>query len=237
MPKSLFVAAVAAFVFVTPAHADPIMIFCTCVHGSAGMTLTPLTGGMLEVPAGGAAGPNATFQNDDNAASLNWTDMIGGPVAGNTYPLVGAGSLSYGGHASNGNGDSDALQGSINWNAATYSPIGGLFHLIGTGIVTDSSGDAAFKASFPTGAIFDINATFLTPCAFVMCSSPNQPEPAGFSTATVTPTGLAPSPPIDKPTVPLLASIALIMLVGRFRQRAQISKSSQRHASISGPLA
>ena len=227
MQKLLITVTVAALGFALPAYAGIISLNAPY---DLGPTFTPLPGNMVRV-FGGAGGivvgypgccpvvyPEASFD----------TNFTGQLTSNYNYTASGTGRFSYYGviydpiHDPNGNVITvDQLSATIMWNSIHFVDDGSYSvgpSLYGTGLVTSSTGDAAFETDFPTGGTFNITADFLSECG----RSPEQCTPDRVVSAvliggSVDPTGLAavPSPLIGKPGSLMLLCLAVLGLVRR----------------------
>jgi hypothetical protein len=216
----------AALSLVLPAYAGYISLNAPFVEGP---TFTPQPGSTVEITTAGWGGTVAGYQYvlgtcclvEGATASFGATDFVGQLTSNFNYTASGADSLSFSANIS-GPGNTviiDKLTAAITWNSF-YFPNDGSHqaaNLFGTGIVTSSSGDAAFEMDFPLGGTFDITADLLCGSHLAALCHPDQPQGTELINGAITPAGVAavPAPLIGE--WPMLLCLAILGLVRRYR--------------------
>src|SRR5262249_25253866 len=223
MPKVPLIAATIVVAITTPAYAGFINLNSL---DAPGPTFTTLPGNMVEVSApsgwgGTVAGyvPSGSTSGLQNASAIfGPLDLIGQLTSTYNYASNGTESLTFNGTIfENGNAiATNHLTGTITWNSFSFVNDGSYSigpRLNGTGIVTDSSGSADFEMDFPIDGAFTITAGFITVCGkFPQFCAPQMVVSASLINGDITPVAV-PSPPIGKPTLPLLIGAALLVFV------------------------
>jgi hypothetical protein len=147
-------------------------------------------------------------------------DFVGQPTANYGYTTSGTDSLSFIGNIS---GPTtiiiERLAATITWDSFHFpnDGVGQGATLFGTGMVTSSSGDAAFEADFPLGGTFDVTVDLLCGSHLFPLCRPDQPVGTVIINGALIPTVAVPSPLIGKLGWPMLLCLAVLGLVRRYR--------------------
>jgi hypothetical protein len=147
---------------------------------------------------------------DTGLGQFSFSSFETGAGQGTKFTADAAGSFSYTANtnAVTGNHDSDTMQMDVTWTEVDFNPPNPTFAtLIGTGVVTSSSGDDIFEAGFPVGSSFDIELIYLTSCArFGLICQPNSSQTTDFEFGSIVP---VPGPLIGKGLAALLCATLL----------------------------